>query len=100
MVASKLKEEGHFPKFFHWEENGGREAHFGAKSVGKSSFLILLASPGLWGKIEVFFMEYCRYLHPTTNPKLCPSKLLYNAMPQAGVDALVAFMADFERRKG
>ncbi len=25
---------------------------------------------------------------------------LYNAMPQAGVDALVAFMADFERRHG
>jgi phosphoserine aminotransferase len=25
---------------------------------------------------------------------------LYNAMPEAGVDALIAFMADFERRKG
>ena len=25
---------------------------------------------------------------------------LYNAMPQAGVEALVAFMRDFERRNG
>jgi phosphoserine aminotransferase len=25
---------------------------------------------------------------------------LYNAMPEAGVDALVAFMAEFERRHG
>ena len=25
---------------------------------------------------------------------------IYNAMPEAGVDALVAFMADFERRRG
>jgi phosphoserine aminotransferase len=25
---------------------------------------------------------------------------LYNAMPETGVDALVAFMADFERRHG
>ena len=25
---------------------------------------------------------------------------LYNAMPEAGVDALIAFMADFERRHG
>jgi phosphoserine aminotransferase len=25
---------------------------------------------------------------------------IYNAMPEAGVDALIAFMADFERRKG
>ncbi len=25
---------------------------------------------------------------------------LYNAMPTEGVDALVAFMRDFERRKG
>jgi phosphoserine aminotransferase len=25
---------------------------------------------------------------------------LYNAMPEAGADALIAFMADFERRRG
>jgi phosphoserine aminotransferase len=25
---------------------------------------------------------------------------IYNAMPEAGVDALVAFMADFAKRKG
>jgi phosphoserine aminotransferase len=25
---------------------------------------------------------------------------IYNAMPEAGVDALVAFMADFARRHG
>ena len=25
---------------------------------------------------------------------------LYNAVPEAGVDALVEFMADFERRRG
>jgi phosphoserine aminotransferase len=25
---------------------------------------------------------------------------IYNAMPEAGVDALVAFMADFEQRHG
>ena len=25
---------------------------------------------------------------------------IYNAMPEAGVDALIAFMADFERRRG
>jgi phosphoserine aminotransferase len=25
---------------------------------------------------------------------------IYNAMPEAGVDALIAFMADFQKRKG
>jgi phosphoserine aminotransferase len=25
---------------------------------------------------------------------------IYNAMPESGVDALIDFMADFERRKG
>jgi phosphoserine aminotransferase len=25
---------------------------------------------------------------------------IYNAMPEAGVDALIAFMADFEKRRG
>jgi phosphoserine aminotransferase len=25
---------------------------------------------------------------------------LYNAMPEAGIDALIEFMRDFERRKG
>jgi phosphoserine aminotransferase len=25
---------------------------------------------------------------------------LYNAMPEAGVDALIAFMADFQKRNG
>jgi phosphoserine aminotransferase len=25
---------------------------------------------------------------------------LYNAMPEAGVDALIAFMADFQKRRG